>query len=223
MGTVYLIFGQTHLSPPSNEPRGLSPRGLSHGHEEAAPIKALGVRAHETHGLSLSLTPRALIEAASSWASGAAAAAGRCHACPAKLPSFWKKLTYSKNATNSADLRMDIACSIHVFFKYVFIISTPHAHYILCVCLMIALWANRNIIIIIISSSSSSIVIINYYYYTAIQWISLETSQNQVRLISEAPPRLHPTQASNPGLAMPGPPELGQVTPTWRSTNPQPW
>jgi hypothetical protein len=117
---------------------------------------------------------------------------------------------------------MDIACSIHVFFKYVFIISTPHAHYILCVCLMIALWANRNIIIIIISSSSSSIVIINYYY-TAIQWISLETSQNQVRLISEAPPRLHPTQASNPGLAMPGPPELGQVTPTWRSTNPPPW
>ena len=113
-----------------------------------------------------------------------------------------------------------------LFNSFVFQICVHHFYptrtlYSVCVCLMIALWANRNIIIIIIISSSS-IVIINYYY-TAIQWISLETSQNQVRLISEAPPRLHPTQASNPGLAMPGPPELGQVTPTWRSTNPQPW
>lgn len=121
---------------------------------------------------SWAVTPRALI---------GAAAAGRCHACPAKLPSCWKKLTYSKNATNSADLRMDIACSIHLFFIYMCSSFLPHTHtlYSVCVCLMIYYYY--------------SLIIIN----TAIQWISLKTSQNQV-LISEAPPRLHPTKAHSP-------------------------
>ena len=66
MLTVYLMSGQTHLAQRTS-------------------------RTVTTRAVSWAVATWALSGAASSWASGAAA--GRRHACPAKLPSCWLKFT----------------------------------------------------------------------------------------------------------------------------------
>ena len=157
-GTVYLIFGQTHLSPPSNEPRGLSPRGLSHGHEEAVPVKALGVRAHETHGLSLIISHSEGFD----WSCflvgfWSCCCCGAMSCLPSKAAILLKEIDLLKKCNKFCRS----ANGYCLFNSFVFQICVHHFYptrtlYSVCVCLMIALWANRNIIIII----SSSIVVL---------------------------------------------------------------